>query len=102
MSVLHITKETFENEVMKSEKPVLVDFFATWCGPCRMVGPVIEEIAEERQDIKVCKIDVDQQPELASRFGVVSIPTLVVLQNGQVVNQALGAMPKKDILSLLP
>ena len=102
MSVLHITKETFENEVMNSEKPVLVDFFATWCGPCRMVGPVIEEIAEEREDIKVCKIDVDQQQELASQFGVVSIPTLVVIQNGKVVNQALGAMPKKDILALLP
>ncbi len=102
MSVLHITKENFENEVMKSEMPVLVDFFATWCGPCRMVGPVIEEIAQEREDIKVCKIDVDQQPELASQFGVVSIPTLVVIRNGKVINQATGAMPKKDILALLP
>ncbi len=102
MSVLHITKENFETEVLHSDKPVLVDFFATWCGPCRMVAPVIEEIAAEREDIKVCKIDVDQQPELASRYGVVSIPTLVVIQNGNVVNQALGAMPKKDILNLLP
>ena len=92
----------FGPKVKESSKPVLVDFFATWCGPCRMVGPVIEEIAQEREDIKVCKIDVDQQPELASQFGVVSIPTLVVIQNGKVINKATGAMPKKDILALLP
>ena len=101
MSLLHVTKETFENEVLHSSKPVLVDFFATWCGPCRMVGPILEEIAEEREDIKVVKIDVDQEPELAAKYGVASIPTLFVIENGQVKNQAMGAMPKAQILNLL-
>ena len=102
MSVLHITTENFEAEVLQSEKPVLLDFFATWCGPCRMVGPIIEEIAEENENIKVCKIDVDEEPELAKRFRIVSIPTLIAMKNGNVVNQALGAMPKEKILALLP
>ena len=102
MSVLHITKENFEAEVVNSEKPVLLDFFATWCGPCRMIGPIIEEIAEENESIKVCKIDVDQDPELAVRFKVASIPTLIVMKDGKPVNQALGAMPKEKILALLP
>ena len=101
MSLLHVTKETFESQVLHSDKPVLVDFFATWCGPCRMVGPILEEIAEEREDIKVVKIDVDQEPELAAKYGVASIPTLFVIENGEVKNQAMGAMPKAQILNLL-
>ena len=102
MSILKITKENFEAEVLNSDKPVLLDFFATWCGPCRMVGPILEEIAQENESIKVCKIDVDQDPELAMRFNVTSIPLLVVMQDGKVVNQALGAKPKDQILKLLP
>ena len=101
MSVLHITKDTFEKKVMASTVPVLVDFWATWCGPCRMVGPILDEIAAERSDIKVCKVNVDEQPELASAFGVMSIPTLVVMKDGKVTNQAVGAMPKQRILALL-
>lgn len=102
MSILKITKENFEAEVLHSDKPVLLDFFATWCGPCRMIGPVLEEISEENESIKVCKIDVDQNPELAMRFNVSSIPLLVVMQDGKVINQSLGAKPKDQILKLLP
>ena len=102
MSILKINKENFEAEVLNSDKPVLLDFFATWCGPCRMVGPILEEIAQENESIKVGKIDVDQDPELAQRFQVSSIPLLVVMQDGKVVNQALGARPKEQILKLLP
>ncbi len=102
MSLLHITKNNFEAEVLHSEKPVLLDFFATWCGPCRMVGPVLEEIAQENQQIKVAKIDVDQEPELAQKFGVTSIPLLVVMKDGKIVNQALGAKPKGQILAMIP
>ena len=101
MSVLHITKDNFEQEVLQSEKVVLLDFFATWCGPCRMVSPILEDIAAENADIKVVKIDVDQEPELANRFGVSSIPLLVVMKDGKVVNQALGARPKNQILDLI-
>lgn len=101
MSVLHITKENFEEQVLHSEKPVLLDFWASWCGPCRMVSPVIDEIAGERGDIKVGKINVDEQPELAAAFQVMSIPTLVVMKDGKVVNRAMGARPKEAILSLL-
>ena len=101
MSVLHITKETFEKEVLNSDKPVLLDFWATWCGPCRMIGPVLDEIAEEREDIKVCKVNVDEEPELAAQYQVVSIPTLFVIEKGQVVNQSLGAKPKAKILEML-
>ena len=101
MSVLHITAATFENEVLHSDKPVLLDFWASWCGPCRMVGPILDEIAAERSDIKVCKINVDEQPALAAQFGVMSIPTLVVVKNGQEVNRSVGAMPKARILALL-
>ena len=100
MSVLHITKENFEAEVRQSAKPVLVDFFAHWCGPCRMVGPVLDEIAAEREDLKVCKINVDEQPELAQRYGVVSIPTLMVVENGQMKLTSLGFRPKEEILSM--
>ena len=101
MSVLHITTATFENEVLHSDKPVLLDFWASWCGPCRMVGPILDEIAAERSDIKVCKINVDEQPALAAQFGVMSIPTLVVIKNGQEVNRSVGALPKAHILALL-
>ncbi|MBQ2753468.1 MAG: thioredoxin [Firmicutes bacterium] len=101
MSVLNITLENFEQEVMKSDKPVLLDFWATWCGPCRMVSPVIDEIADERSDIKVGKINVDEQMELAAKYGVMSIPTLMVIKNGEVVNQSVGAVPKANILAML-
>ena len=101
MSVLHITKENFEAEVLKSEKPVLVDFFAVWCGPCKMIAPILEEIAAEREDIKVCKINVDEEPELAAQYQVSSIPSLFVIKDGQVTNQSLGARPKPQILEML-
>lgn len=101
MSAMNIDKYNFENEVMNSEKPVLLDFWASWCGPCRMVSPVIDEIAGERSDIKVGEINVDEQPELARQFGVMSIPTLIVMKNGQIVSKAAGARPKNAILALL-
>ena len=100
MSVLKVNKSNFE-EIKNSEKPVLLDFYADWCGPCRMVGPIVEQIAEERDDIVVGKINVDENPELASQFGVMSIPTLVVLKNGEIANQSVGALPKAKILALL-
>ena len=100
MSALIINKENF-NAVQNSDMPVLLDFYAAWCGPCRMVSPIIEEIAEERSDILVAKINVDEQPELAQQFGVVSIPTLVVLKDGREVNRQLGARPKAQILAML-
>lgn len=101
MSVITITEENFQKEVLESDKPVLLDFWASWCGPCRMVSPLVDEIAEERDDIKVGKVNVDEQGALASRFGVMSIPTLVVMKGGKIVNQAVGARPKAQILSLL-
>ena len=101
MAVLVINKENFQNEVLNSDKPVLLDFYADWCGPCRMVGPVVSEIAEERSDIKVGKVNVDEQSELASQFGVMSIPMLVVVKNGKVVNKSVGARPKDQILAML-
>ena len=101
MSVIHISKENFTSEVLQSDKPVLADFWAPWCGPCRMVGPIIDEIAQDNEDIKVCKINVDEQPELAAQFQVMSIPTLLVFKNGQITNKALGAMPKRQILDLI-
>ena len=102
MSVLHITNDNFEAEVLKSDKPVLLDFSATWCGPCRMVAPILEEIAAENDHIKVGKIDVDEDPDLARQFQVTSIPLLVVMVDGKVVDQALGARPKDAILKLIP
>lgn len=101
MSALHITKETFEKEVLQSEKPVLLDFFAAWCGPCKMIAPILDEIAEEREDIKVCKVNVDEEPELAAQYQVVSIPTLFIIKDGKIVNQSLGAKPKAQILEML-
>ena len=101
MSVTNINKNNFQNEVLNSEKPVLLDFWAPWCGPCRMVSPIVDEIAAERNDIKVGKVNVDEQPELAGQFGVMSIPTLVVMKGGKVVNQMVGARPKSQILTML-
>ena len=101
MSVINIKKNNFQNEVLNSEMPVLLDFWAPWCGPCRMVGPIVDEIADERVDIKVGKVNVDEQPELAAQFGVMSIPTLVVIKGGRVVNQMVGPSPKSQILAML-
>ena len=101
MSVQTITKENFEETVLRSEKPVLVDFWAPWCGPCRMVSPIVDEIAEERDDIAVGKVNVDEQPELAMQFGVMSIPTLLVFKNGEVAQKAVGVRPKEELLALL-
>lgn len=101
MSVITLTKDNFENEVMNSEKTVLIDFSATWCGPCRMVAPIIDEIAAENSQYKVCKIDVDDEPELAAAFAVSSIPMLVVVKGGKIVDQAVGARPKEAILAML-
>ena len=102
MAIIQITKDNFEQEVLKSEVPVLLDFYADWCGPCRMVAPVLHEIAEENEHIKVGKINVDEQMDLAMRFQVTSIPLLVVMKDGVVVDQALGAKPKDKILQMLP
>ncbi len=102
MSVLKITNENFKTEVLESKEVVLLDFYADWCGPCRMVGPIVEEIAEENEHIKVGKINVDEQAELAMRFKVTSIPLLVVMKDGQMVTQSLGAKPKNQILAMLP
>ena len=101
MKVLHINKDNFHKEVLNSEKPVLLDFFASWCGPCRMVGPILDEIAKEREDIKVCKVDIDEQPELASRYRIMSVPTLMVLKDGNIVEQSVGARPKHQILAMV-
>lgn len=101
MSAIAVTQNTFQSEVLDSKLPVLVDFWAPWCGPCRMVAPLVDEIAVERADIKVGKVNVDEQPQLAAQFGVMSIPTLVVMKDGKVTNKAVGARPKAQILGLL-
>ncbi len=101
MSIVHITKENFQSVVKESPKPVLIDFWATWCGPCKMIAPIVEEIAAERDDIIVGKIDVDQEMELAMQFRVTSIPTLVLMKNGEVAATMVGYRPKADILKLL-
>ena len=101
MSAININKNNFQNEIMDSEKTVLLDFWASWCAPCRMVVPIVEEIAGERRDIKVGKINVDEEPELANKFSIMSIPTLVVMKNGKIVQQVSGARPKNAILEML-
>ena len=101
MSVLHINKNNFEQEVINSDKNVLLDFWATWCGPCQMLGPIVEEIANEYPQYKICKIDVDEESELAQAFGIVSIPTLIVYKDGQAVAKEVGYRSKEDILLLL-
>jgi len=101
MSAIAITKENFEAEVLKSEQPVLIDFWASWCMPCKMLSPVVEEIAGEATDAKVCKINVDEQPELSAAFRIISIPTLVVMKDGKVTGTSVGVRSKKDIMSML-
>ncbi|MBQ8746905.1 MAG: thioredoxin [Clostridia bacterium] len=101
MPVITITKENYDAEVLASDKTVLLDFWASWCGPCRMLSPTVDAIAEERPDIKVGKVNVDEQNELAAQFGIMSIPTLVVIKNGQIVTQSAGVQPKESILAML-
>ena len=101
MSVIHINKDNFHREVLNSEKPVLLDFWAPWCGPCRMLSPILDQVAAERADIKVAKVNVDEEPELAGQFRVYSIPTLAVMRDGQLVHQSVGAKPKSQILNLI-
>ena len=101
MAALKITKDNFQAEVLEAKGTVLVDFWASWCGPCKMIGPIIDQIADERTDVKVCKINVDDEPELATQFKVMSIPTLIVFKDGQIATQSMGAKPKAAILALL-
>ncbi|MBE6350442.1 MAG: thioredoxin [Spirochaetaceae bacterium] len=101
MSVITITKDNFEKEVLQSEKPVLLDFWAPWCGPCRMVAPILEEVAQEVTSCKVGKINVDEEENLAQRYNIMSIPTLLIIKNGTLVKSNVGALPKEDILAML-
>lgn len=101
MAAVVITKDNFESEVLKAEGTVLIDFWATWCGPCRMLSPIVDEVANERTDVKVGKINVDEQPELAQQFGIMSIPTLIVFRNGQKVNESVGLIPKEKVEELI-
>ena len=101
MSVITLTTENFENEVLKSDKPVIIDFWAEWCGPCQAFSPIIDEVAEERKDIKVCKINVDQQRQLAAKFKVMSIPTLLIIKDGEIKNRSVGLISKDDINELI-
>ena len=101
MSVIHLTSDNFKEEVLESKVPVLVDFWATWCGPCQMVGPIVEELGEEVTDAKICKVDVDANPDLAREYRVMSIPTFLVFKEGQMVKRDMGAKPKEELLALL-
>ncbi len=101
MPTMTITKDNFSQEVLQSKEPVLLDFLAPWCGPCRMLGPIIEQVSEERPDVKVGKVNVDEQPQLAAQFGIASIPTTIVFKDGNIINHSVGAMPKNSILAML-
>lgn len=101
MEVLHVTKDNFKKEVLESDVPVLVDFWATWCGPCRALGPILEEVAKETTSVKVAKVNVDEESELASEFRIMSIPTMIVFKEGKAVNKAVGLLPKDEVLNLI-
>ena len=101
MSIKHINSSNFEQEVMQSEKPVLLDFWAAWCGPCKMLSPIVEQLANEVKDVKVCKVNIDEEAELAEKFRVMSIPTLVFMKNGKIVNSSIGLQPKGGILKMM-
>ncbi|MCC8016789.1 MAG: thioredoxin [Clostridiales bacterium] len=101
MSVLTITKDNFQSEVMESDKPVLIDFWATWCGPCQMMSPIVDEVADETEDVKIGKVNVDEEVQLAAMFGIESIPTLVVIKNGKTVNTSVGLCTKEEVLEMI-
>lgn len=101
MSIINLTKDSYHNEVMETEKVVVIDFWATWCGPCKMMAPVIEEVAKDYTDVKVCKVNVDEEPELSNAFKIVSIPTIVVIKNGEIIDSVVGYRPKEDIEKII-
>ncbi len=101
MSIINLTKDSYHNEVMETEKVVVIDFWATWCGPCKMMAPVVEEVAKDYPDVKVCKINVDEEPELSNAFKIVSIPTIVVIKNGEIIDSVVGYRPKEDIEKII-
>ena len=101
MSIVNLTKDSYHNEVMETEKVVVIDFWATWCGPCKMMAPVVEEVAKDYPDVKVCKVNVDEEPELSNAFKIVSIPTIVVIKNGEIIDSVVGYRPKEDIEKII-
>ena len=101
MSIINLTKDSYHNEFMETEKVVVIDFWATWCGPCKMMAPVVEEVAKDYPDVKVCKVNVDEEPELSNAFKIVSIPTIVVIKNGEIIDSVVGYRPKEDIEKII-
>lgn len=101
MSIINLTKDSYHNEVMETEKVVVIDFWATWCGPCKMMAPVVEEVAKDYPDVKVCKVNVDEEPELSNAFKIVSIPTIVVIKNGEIIDSVVGYRPREDIEKII-